>query len=731
MTEKTVISHCHYCVSLCGTRITVEDNRVKAIEPDRENPMTWRDFCRKGMTAGQVVEHPQRLKTPMKRVGDRYVEATYEEAIADIAKRLNAIIERDGVDAVGTYSGNPLGFDFGATMFFNGLLDAIGTGNRFWVGSLDQNNTHIVQEAMYGSEILALPPDVDECQCFLLLGMDPVQSKFGWLEVTPDGWNRVLDAQRKGAEIIVVDPRYSETAKRADTYLAIKPGQDWAFVLGLLHVIFREGLQRPSRVPLSGIAEIREAALAANLDELSARCGIEVVTIEDVARRFAGASAAMAVSHTGVAHNANGTLGEWLVTVLNAVTNRLDTPGGRRLERSYLDLIDVFSKFAPPSKHRTRLKGLPAIAGFHALSELADEITTPGQGQIRAMMIVSGNPVLSGPDGEALDKALQGLELLVAVDLVQRDSHRHAHWLIPGTHFLEREGLHCLFAGLMDKPFAQYANKAVDAPPTIMPEWRFFLELALAMKRPMFGKRGANAFIRATQWLAKCTGKPDWAINPRWIERLLVTTGGRIRYRDIRKHPHGWIFGEKRYGDLENALRTPDKTVHCSPPQFMDALRERLREPELVASDRYPMILVNKRDRESMNSWLNEVPGMHQIQRDIGVDVHPQDAAELGLIEGQRVRVTSDTDSIELPVNIVDGGRAGVVAIAHGWGSAIYDPHSGTKVASFGQNRNRLVNRQTIEQFSQVPYFNATPVRIDPVPATVGETLSRVVGGRA
>lgn len=191
---KKVHSFCHYCMCLCGTTMTVDNNKVLSIEPDRENPFSWRDFCRKGKTAAEVIDHPRRILAPMKRVGDRYVEASYEEAEADIAQRLNRIIDQHGADAVASYSGNPLGFNFAGSIFWNGLLDAIGTGNRYWVGSVDQNNTHVVMEAMYGTEMLALIPDVDPAKCFLLVGMDPAQSKFVWVETVPDGWNRVLAA---------------------------------------------------------------------------------------------------------------------------------------------------------------------------------------------------------------------------------------------------------------------------------------------------------------------------------------------------------------------------------------------------------------------------------------------------------------------------------------------------------------------------------------------------------
>ncbi|HKY91949.1 MAG TPA: molybdopterin-dependent oxidoreductase, partial [Nevskiaceae bacterium] len=711
---RTVHSFCHYCMCLCGTKVTVQGNRVVSIEPDRENPFTWRDFCRKGRTAAQVIDHPRRILSPMKRVGDTYVAATYEEALTDIAARLNRIIEAHGADAIGSYSGNPLGFSFAGSMFWNGLLDAIGTGNRFWVGSVDQNNTHVVYEAMYGTEMMALIPDVDECQCFLLVGMDPAQSKFVWVESVPDGWNRVLEAQKRGADVIVVDPRRSTTAEAANTHVAIMPGQDWAFLLGVLHTIFAEKLERTGTVaPLHGLEDIRALALSASLEDLADRCGVPAETIRDVARRFAKAERAMAITHTGVSHTPTGTLAEWLCAVVNAVTDRLDRPGGKRVERGYMDLISIWSKFAPPGKHRTRLRDQPTIAGFHSLTELADEITTPGDGQIRGMLIAAGNPVVSGPEGAALDAALAQLELLVCVDFVQRESHRHAHWLIPGTHFLERQGLHALMAGLVELPFAQYANQAVQPPPGIREEWEFFTDLALALDRNLFGKPGTNAIIRASRWLAKLTGKPGLALNPRWLERMLVASGKRLKYDEIRKHEHGFLYGPKEYGHFAKCLRTPDRAIHVAPPKFLWALKRELENRRTRTSTAYPLLLINRRTRESMNSWLNETPGLFEQQRGNAIELHPDDAAALGLEDGEWARVSSSSGSIELPVAIVDGGRPGVVVVPHGWGSRVFDPTGKAPPEALGANRNLLVDRKEFDPFSQTPSLNATPVRVE------------------
>jgi formate dehydrogenase len=614
---RIVHTHCRICVAVCGIRVTVDEgtNRVLQIAPDKQNPYTWRDFCAKARTGRELVEHPRRLLHPMKRVGDRYVQVPYDEATAEIAGDLRAIIDRHGPDAVASYAGNPSLFSMSSSMFFGGLLDAIGTANRFWIGSVDQNSLHVVSEAMYGSPLLYLVPDVDDCRCFLMIGANPAESAMNWAESVPDGWRRVLRAQEQGADLIVVDPRRTPTAARADTHIAVRPGEDWAFLLGVLAVILGEDLHRPSStVPVVGMTELRQLVGEARLQDLAARCDVPAEQIRDVARRFATASTAMCLTRTGVSQTAHGALGEWLGHVLNAVTDRLDRPGGRRYQPGYVDFLKLFPLFAPPSRHHTRLRNLPPIAGHHALAELPDEITTPGPGQIRALLVNGGNPVVSGPQGAALDAALAQLELLVAVDLLQRESHRHAHWLIPGFHWLERDELHVLLHSAQDLPYVQYGARAVDPPEGLKEEWEFFTDLALALDRPLFGKRGANTLVRSSRALARLVGRANLAFRPRWIERALVVYGRKVRWRDILAHPHGWIYGEKQYGHFARMLRTPDRAVHVSPPAFLAQTRILLGSGD--ATDPGSLRLVNHRRHDSMNSWLNDLPSLHRYRRD-------------------------------------------------------------------------------------------------------------------
>jgi formate dehydrogenase len=324
-----------------------------------------------------------------------------------------------------------------------------------------------------------------------------------------------------------------------------------------------------------------------------------------------------------------------------------------------------------------------------------------------------------------MDAALAELDLLVAVDLVQRESHRHADWLIPGTHWLERAELNPLFAGLQEEPYTQYAQQAVDPPEGLVTEWEFFIELALAMKRNMFGKPGLNRFIRASRAVAKVTRRPKLAMNPEWIQRLLLLMGRRVKWKDVQANPHGWVYGEKRYGDLKKALMTPDKRVQLAPSEFLASCRDLLGTGQLT-DERYPLILVNKRKRESMNSWLNESPGLYKLGRENPCEIHPDDAAAAGIGDGDLVRVSSTVGSVEIRARISDAMRPGVVCIPHGWGTRTFDPTGKAAPQSFGVNRNLLVDSARIDPLSQTPALNSTAVRVELVePTGDGAELSR------
>lgn len=717
--EKVVHTFCRYCGSACGLTVTVENNQVRKIAPDKQNPHSWRDFCAKGRTANRLVEHPQRILTPMRRVGDHYEAAGWDEALTDIATRMNAAIDAAGPDAIGVYYGNPAGFSSSNLVFMNGWLDAIGSHNRYAVGSIDQNNVHVVADAMYGSTLMVPVSDIDHCDYFLLVGANPAVSAWNWVEAIPGGWARALDRQKQGAKIVVVDPFRTESADKADIHLAVRPGQDWALLLALVKVVLDEGLEHSGDCAdlVSGLPALRALAESADLDDLAARCDIDADQIRSVARDFAQAKGAMAITRTGVSLHESGTIAEWLGHVLNVITGRMDRPGGRRFEPGYVDTLRL-AALAEGKPHHSRLAGRDMVAGAHALSELPDEITTPGHGQIRAMVLNCGNPVVSGPDGAKLDRALADLDLLVAIDMVQRESHRHAHWLLPAVHWLERNDLPAFTSSLHDEPFVQYGVKTVEPPPEAREEWQIFVDLAIAMRKPLFGARGMNSFIRMTGWLARVTDRPALRFGPHWVNRLLVLTsrkvnGRKLKWRDLLSHPHGMVLGPPEYGHFKDALRTEDKRVHIAPTAFVARTEELLAQRPVPAPADYPFILGNQRRRHSMNSWLNELDGLHPGGKRNDVQINTADAAALGISDGDRVRVFSATGAVEVEAAVSDRPRRGVLILDHGWGSRIFDPLGQGDPQSYGANRNLLVDGAVHDPLSQTAALNAPFVGLE------------------
>lgn len=711
--NRVVYTTCRYCESCCGlaVEVDVEANRVLRIKADKENPGSWRDICNKGLTANEVVEHPRRLRWPMKRVRERYVRVSYEEAVEGVASDLRRVMDAHGPDAIASYIGNPIGF--GSDVVFSlGLIDGIGTRNRYSASSLDQNNQHVVSEALFGYTFVPLCPDVDGCDYLVLVGGNPAISRFGWLGSATDGWRRMLGRQKEGATIVVVDPRRTRSAEDADRHLAIEPGTDWAFLLGLLTVIFREDLEDTEAVaelPADHVARLRGLTNAVDLHALSSRTGIPVAAVEEVARGYAKAQGAMCLTMTGVSQNDTGTLGQWLSTVLDIVTGHFDRPGGRRWDSGFVNMTDFASR-SLSEDGVSRVRGQRTVMGCRSVCELPDEIDTPGEGQVRALILQAGNPVVAGPNGAALDRSLASLECLVAIDLVQRESHRHAHWLIPVPHWLERSELPFNLANAQDQSFLQYANRAVEPPSDVRPEWEFCTDVALAMGVPMLGRRGFNTAIRTSRWLAKALGRPGIAITPALLERVSLTVTKRASYKSIKEAPHGVAHGEKRFGQLAEFRK--GAPILIAPQELCRALEQKLAEPP-GRGEAFPFLMTGGRSLHLMNSWLTELPNVQKREQENHCEIHPDDANALGIANGDRVRVRSEIGAIELSAEVSDRIRRGIVCIPHGWGSRVFSPANGADPIVHGVNRNLLVDHRVVDPLSGTPKLNSTRVAVE------------------
>lgn len=710
---RTVKTACRICLCFCGLDVTTDGKKIVRIRPDKDNPNNWRDFCIKGGSAGRLRDHPQRITSPMKRVGERYVEVPYEQAIQEIAAQLNGIRQSHGANAIATYVGNPGMSSSAGAAFMAGFIKALGSTNNYTVGSVDQNSFNLVAEEMYGSEMALLNPDVDHSKCMLLIGMNPAVSYVGWMYQVPDGWNRILQAQEQGADVIIVDPRVTPSTKKAKTHLKVRPGEDWALLLALIKLVFEHGWEhKEDCAAASGVDTLRAIAAEASIEHLSQRCNIPVAQLEDIARRFATAETAVCVANTGVSQNRNGTLGEWLSHALNLITGRIDRKGGRYYQPGiFKNTMALLNKMAPPSLARSRIGGFRTIYGGFPLAILPDEITTPGEGQVRALIINSGNPVVAGADGQRLDTALEQLECLIAIDFFQRESHRHAHWLIPGAHFLERDDFFSILGSLNERPYAQLMQQAIEPPPGVRQEWEFFRDLAVAMGIPFMGIKGLNPIIKLSRRLARLSGRPGLAFNPRWIWALLVKTASCLKWKDLKDKPSGYFYAEKSYGHFRAALQTPDGRIQAAPPDFVAVLRERLAEPPLRVNPEYPYQLVNQRHLSMMNSWLVETVKRVASRGDI-IEINPADAAAGGIADAAEVIVGSRTGKLTAKARLTADVPPGIVSMDHGWGSRLFDPKTGTAPEVQGVNRNQLIAADELDELTGTPNLNGTWVSV-------------------
>ena len=714
-------TYCQLCEQTCGLAVKTEQGKVTEVMPDKDNPFSWRDFCVKAGASHLSLEHPERITSPMRRVGDQYVKATYEEAIEDISRRLLAITKAHGADAVASYGGNPSSFNFGGSSFFSLLMNGIGSRNKYWVGSIDQNGLHVALRDMLGAPFAILHTDIDRSDYMLFIGSNPKISGMNWLGHLPDGWKRALQAQKRGAKITIVDPRKTESAEKADLHISPIPGTDWALVLGLIKVIVEEDLGRSRYADrLTGLAEIKALASSVELANIAAFCDIDEEQIQQVAREFAAARRGFAVARTGVAQTLGGSVGLWLTLVLNFLTDHIETEGGLYYQhKTVTDLIRMTNDMLPDAVTHSRLKKSESVVGYLPLAELADEITTPGKGQVKALIIHAGNPVVSGPDGRALDQALSQLDLLVAVDLFQRESHRHADWLIPGEHFLEREEINVLIQSTHPVPYVQTARRAVDPPDSLIPEWRFFYRLALKMNLPIVKSRVFNPLLRLSGILARMLRKPYLEFSPQLMERMLVAKGKRFRFKDILAADHGLGNPQERpaFGALFDRIGFADNRVRLAPDNFLARARELVQhingagQSETAQAD--VLHLISRRRMHMMNSWLVEtsMTMMKNAQGD-QIYLNKDDCARLRVGSGERVNVQSETGSLEAVVQITPDVRPGVAVMEYGWGNRRFNPCTGKAAEQRGVNSNSLVSRTELDPLSGVPALNGSRIRI-------------------
>jgi anaerobic selenocysteine-containing dehydrogenase len=568
---------CTLCEAMCGLVLETDGGRVVSTRGDAEDPFSRGHICPKGVALGDVHVDPDRLRQPMRRTSAGWRAISWDEALDEAAERLRAVQREHGRDAVAVYQGNPTVHNYGSLLYAPGFVRALGTRNRFSATSVDQLPHHVAAYHMFGHQLLIPIPDLDRTDFFLVLGANPAVSN-GSLMSAPDAAGRIRAIRKRGGAVVVIDPRRTETAALATRHHFIRPGTDALLLMALLHVVFAEGLEKPGRLAnfTEGVDATRAAVAELPPERAAAATGIAADDIRQLARAFAAAPGAVCYGRCGVSTQEFGGLAHWLINLLNLVTGNLDRAGGAMFTRPAVDVLKR-TRRGSVGRFRSRVRGLPEFGGELPVAALAEEILTPGPGQVRAVVTSAGNPVLSTPNGAQLDRALAGLDFMVSVDFYLNETTRHAHLILPPTSPLEHDHYDLAFYALAVRNAARFSPAVFPAPPGALHDWQIFLGLQRRLERGTKARLKHAALARLKPHglldLGLRTGPYGAGLNP---------LGRGLSLRRLRKHPHGMDLGPLQPA-LPGRLFTPDGKIGAAPASLLadvDRLRARMVEDE-------------------------------------------------------------------------------------------------------------------------------------------------------
>jgi formate dehydrogenase len=718
MTVEERVTFCRICEPLCGMVATVEDGRLTQLRPDPDHPLSRGYACPKGIAMEGVQNDPDRVLYPLRRTGGpgEFERVTWEEAMSDIAARLRAILDRHGRESVGWYMGNPGAFSYSHTLWVKGFLDGLGSPHYYSAGSQDVNNRFAASALLYGSPLLVPIPDLNRTDFLLMLGANPLVSHGSVLSAprVRELLNALVD---RGGRVVVVDPRRTETARQYE-HLPIRPDADAWLLLSMLHVVFEEGLADAAFLDarVRGVEALAEKARDFPPERTEAVTGVPAARVIELARAFAHAPSAAAYGRTGTCLGRFGTLVAYLLDALNAVTGNLDRPGGAVFGRPPIALDDVAEKAGLDTygKVRSRFGGFPDVIGNLPATLLPREITTPGARQIRAFFVSAGNPVLSVPDGDALERALGELDLMVSLDFYVTETSRHADYVLPATTYLEREDVPVALMGFFSTPFMQVTEAVVPPRGAARQEWRVIDDLSRRIGVAPYSLRPLRRLARL-----------GIRVSPRRLIDAILRLGpagdrfglrrSGLSLAKVARSPHGVVLSDHIATDvLRDRLRHPDKRVHIGDQEALTEI-DRLASAN-GASPEFPLRLIGLRELRSHNSWMHNAPLLMRGGRTQALRMHPDDARTAGIGEGELVRLRSESGSVDVPVLLTDDMTPGAVALPHGWGH-----RGGWRLANEagGVNVNQLApsDPSSLERLAGMAHLNGIPVRVEAIAA--------------
>ena len=715
VTSRTQQTFCRICEATCGLTATLDGDRIVSLEPDADHVVSRGYSCIKGLRYHEIHHSPDRLRVPLKRVGERFEEITWEQALDEIGRKVRQLVSEHGGDSVSAYLGNPISFSLLPPILTAAFLQGLGSRNLFQTGSQDCNNKFAVAERVYGFPFIQPFPDVDQTHCLIIIGSNPAVSRGSFIQL-PDPIRRLRAIEARGGKVFHLNPRRTETAKQLGTHVFIRPDTDVYFLLSFLNEVIAQGAFDQDRVSrfMRGLDTLRKVAEPWPAERTAEITGVPAETLREMVDAYVEADGAALHLSTGVNQGSHGTLAFWIQETINAISGNLDRIGGTLVGHGY---VKDFPKLARKGGHTmrkdvSRVGRLPSVADTFPAGLMADEILTPGDGRVRALFCVSGNPLLTVPNSNGrLEEALGALELLVVIDIFKNETANHAHYILPGSSALQRPDLPFVFQSLMGVqpvPYAQYTDALVPLDAEQRDETMILLQLAKACGSRLFGSRLASGVLKTAMSLGLTT------------ERFLalMARGFRLGSLDgLRREPHGRLLEPHRGGDfLGVRVVTDDGLLDLAPKDLVAAASELEADFEIEVARRGDFKLISKREQHSHNSWLHNHPRFVEGKRSTNyLYMHPDDARRIGVESGAVVEVRSSVAAVRLPVQLTEEMMIGAVALPHGWGHQAAD---GLSVASktTGVNVNLLAadGPDELEYFSGMAKLNGIWVDVTP-----------------
>ena len=698
---------CNLCEAMCGVRIEHEGDKVLSIRGDDDDPFSRGHICPKATALQALYEDPDRLRQPMRRRDGKWEPISWEEALDLAAQGLHEVQQRHGTNAVGIYLGNPNVHNTGSMLMASLFIKALKTKHRYSATSVDQLPHMLVAYWMFGHQLLLPVPDVDRTQHFLVLGANPIASN-GSLMTAPDMRARLDALQKRGGKLIVVDPRRTETAERADEHVFITPGTDALLLLALLHEVLG-GPHQPLPSYVDGLEVITSLVKQYPPERVTEATGVPVETIRRLAKDFASSSSAVAYGRIGTSVQAFGSLCAWLINVLNLVTGNFDRPGGAMFTSPVFDPRTLPKALSggrgSHGRWKSRVRGLPETGGELPVATLAEDILTPGEGRVRAMVTLAGNPVLSTPNGRQVDKAFAGLDFMVAIDPYLNETTKHAHLILPPPSPLEREHYDIAFHLLAVRNTTRYSKALFDKGPDARHDWQILVGLGKRLE----ALRGFS-LKRSLTWAALerlgVEGMLDLGL------RLGPRGGpGGLSLKKVAAAVHGLDFGPL-VCVLPGALHSKGKRVDLAPPQLLADLA-RLDATLTVTTAPPGLMLINRRHLRDCNSWLHNAPKLMSGPARCTLLVHPEDAKSLGLVAGDKARVRSRVGELVVPIELSAAMMKGVVSLPHGYGHGRDGVRLQVASAHAGESVNDLSDELAIDALSGNAAFSGVRVQIE------------------